>query len=151
MNITRPILLSVGLALFGATSADAQVIIQQQQPPTYFPDYGHLRPGYFPGYGQLQPAVRPAVVQPIYPQPGFAPAPILRDKDVERYVERAIRAQFGRIIDDVDVDVDRDDGEIEIEVEVRGVNPRFVHGQIHAFVCSLPVLRGYRVDLEVDD
>lgn len=119
-----------------------------------------IRPGTFPNppgiptvpYPIYPPVPGPGIVQPYYPpvQPydPYYGRNRFRGKNLERYIERCIRAKFGRLIDDVDVDIDNGDLEAEVEVEIRD---RRYRRAVYNFVISIPELRGYRLDIDIDD
>ena len=161
MKTIRPMMLAAGLALVASTAVQAQVIVH----PQLNPGVNLQRPNVFANQtpqgwwgGPIQRPVGP-IFQPVVPvrpigpviNPGFPP----REKDIERFVERAIFARFGAgAIEDVDVDADIRRGRLDLEVDVevrRGVNEALAYQQIHAYLCSLPQLRGMRLDLDVDD
>jgi hypothetical protein len=96
------------------------------------------------------PAARPAYPAPGQPYLRPQPRPVFSEGDLERHVERVIKGQFGRAVDDIDVDVDNRRGRIKIEAEVRhpAVRSHLVH-----LLYSMPELAGYQLsfDIEVDD
>lgn len=148
MNLTRTAVLSAGLALLTVGSAQAQHFPIQYpnvggQPllyPQLYPQQPQLMPfGGYPGYSNYQPA---APVAPVHQR--------LRDRDVERAVEQAVCAAFGPWLDDVDVDADVDDCEVEVEIELERCVPG-LEAQICAYVRQLPILTGFRVEIDIDD
>jgi hypothetical protein len=99
-------------------------------------------PGYPPPHGGY-----PGHLHPNHGYPTFA-APAMRPGDLEKHLERCLKARFGHCVKDVDVDVDGKKRKVEIEIETR--HPHAVH-EIQAWLGSLPELYGYHVCLEVDD
>jgi hypothetical protein len=72
----------------------------------------------------------------------------LSSEDLERHVERVVKARLGPWVDDVDVDVDTKRGRVEIEVELEH---RLPFGYVRQVVYSIPELRGFQIRLEIDD
>lgn len=97
------------------------------------------RPPFLPP--PLPPRVRP--FPPVPP----VPPPHHRLSDLERQVERRIRAQFGWYVDYVDVDISSRSRRAEIDVELRDF---FMRQQVSSFIYSMPELRGYRIRLDLD-
>jgi hypothetical protein len=98
------------------------------------------------------PAPIPVFPRPVIVNPAFCPPPVVvpsrrrQRKALERYVEAVIRTRLAGIVRDVDVDVERD-GDVEIEVESR--HP-LAYQLVRGVVYSLPQLRGYRIEIDID-
>lgn len=126
--------LSLAVGLAGLAFVDSAWAGER---PRFHPPYIHAaQPGY------------PAGGLP-YGVPHRARLPYSEDA-LERHIERVIKGQFGRAVDDIDVDVDNRRGRIEIEAEVR--HPA-IRRQLEQLLYSMPELAGYqlRFDIDVDD
>jgi hypothetical protein len=87
--------------------------------------------------------------RPVYVQPTYVP---LSGKQLERLIEHTLRHHMGYWVKDVDVDVDAKDGEVEVDIEIRkGISERAAYHQAHHILHCLPELRGFRVEIEIDD
>ena len=87
--------------------------------------------------------------RPVYVQPAYVP---LSGKHLERLIEHTLRHHMGHCVKDVDVDVDVKDGEVEVDIEIRkGVSERAAYHQALSILHSFPELRGFRIEIEIDD
>lgn len=101
------------------------------------PIQGPIR-GAVPFYQPLVPTQYPPVVRPTIPT---------SRRDLERHIERTIKWQLGRCVDDVDVDVDFRCRRVEVEVELR--HPA-AYRQLQQLLYSMPELSGFQIRIDVD-
>lgn len=132
MNWKLATVLTAALAATGGV-AKADDDRSRHRHPYFPPSYGPTYP--LPGY------------KPVFPQSIFRP---VSPRELERLVEHTLRLHLGHCVRDVDVDVNARRGCVDIEVEVRRGGFGVVQ-QIKQVVYSIPELRGYKINLDIDD